>query len=491
MRLPFSPNVRRVLLGCFVAVGVSVVLSGCVTRTLPYTSVRVPLPNLSLLGLPWLGPGEGDFQGLTWENAFAATVSRMRNEYPFTAWKNINWDELEAEFTPRFAAAQRSADAEAFYLALRGFLYSIPDGHVGISDEPRYRKNAIGASYGFAATRADDGQVVAHTVDSRGPAGKAGMKPLARIVTWNGAPVAEALERAPILWAERPAATSAGRTMDQVDFFARAPLGAPASVEFVNPGEKEPISASLVAALDDYWPLDTLSPFEVKADPNSAPFSSRLLPNDIGYIQLLTMGSTLATPFPERAFGNLIKRLTSTPLKGIIIDLRGNDGGPARNAALYAGHFFSERGLFQNTSVYDGKERDFVVDIEQQILIQPAESSFTGPIILIVNERTISEAETFALAMKQRPDVRVIGFTGSHGSLSITGGGIELPKGHTVFYPIGRPVDEHGGIQGEADAAGQGGVPLDVKVPYDCDVIEAMYLRGEDVLLKAAADLIK
>ena len=81
-----------------IILAVSGAFLGCQTARIGHTGIKVPVPSLSFIGLPWPGLGEGDLAGMAWENAFVAMKGRMQHEYPFTEWKGVDWDALEAKF---------------------------------------------------------------------------------------------------------------------------------------------------------------------------------------------------------------------------------------------------------------------------------------------------------------------------------------------------------------------------------------------------------
>lgn len=152
---------------------------------------------------------EDDLSTKTWVEAFDILHTQMSRQYPFTDWKGIDWDELYTKFRPRIAAAQRSSNDKAYYLALREYVYSIPDGHVRIrGDDPKtLLADLIGGGYGFAVTDLDNGRIIAHIVLPNGTAEKAGIKFGAQIVKWDGQPINKALEKVPLWFDDKPPAT--------------------------------------------------------------------------------------------------------------------------------------------------------------------------------------------------------------------------------------------------------------------------------------------
>ena len=67
-----------------------------------------------------------------YSEAFESLWSKASVEYPFTQLKSINWQDLYERFSPRVAAAQSAANHQEWFLTMRDFAMSIPDGHVGL-----------------------------------------------------------------------------------------------------------------------------------------------------------------------------------------------------------------------------------------------------------------------------------------------------------------------------------------------------------------------
>ena len=145
-------------------------------------------------------PKPADYSKMTWTNAFEALHKKYSSEYAFTAWKSINWKKLHDTYAPLIKKAQAANDAVAYETALRSYVLSVPDGHVSFhSTNPAPLIAAVGGGFGFAVTGLSDGSVAATWVKAGGPAAAAGMQPGAKIVSWGGKPVAQALKATPTI----------------------------------------------------------------------------------------------------------------------------------------------------------------------------------------------------------------------------------------------------------------------------------------------------
>jgi hypothetical protein len=192
-----------------------------------------------------------DLSAKSWPDAFDALCADLAVRYPFTAWKGIDWRRRCAAAAPGIAAAARRHDAAAWYRELREFAWDIPDGHVGLAgDDHGLARRETGGDFGLRLLQLDDGRVVAHGILPDGSAARAGLRHGAEISSWNGLPVAQALARVPILWAEWPPATAEARRQAQLHFLVRAPVGARAAVSCRNRGERQAATVVLTAGGD-------------------------------------------------------------------------------------------------------------------------------------------------------------------------------------------------------------------------------------------------
>ncbi len=127
-----------------------------------------------------------DFSKLSYTEAFDKMLEKFTNEYAFTELKGIDWAAKGKEFRPRFEEAEKNNDPHAYALALRDFLWSIPDTHVGFDQSLLQNDfvNETAGGLGFAMRETDDGKIIANFILSGGPADQAGMKWGAEIFRW-------------------------------------------------------------------------------------------------------------------------------------------------------------------------------------------------------------------------------------------------------------------------------------------------------------------
>src|SRR5690606_22783989 len=83
------------------------------------------------------------------------------------------------------------------------------------------------------------------------------------------------------------------------------------------------------------------------------------------------------------------------------------------------------------------------------VLVQPVRPRFSGKVVVLVDETSLSQAEYTAMALSASPDAIVVGSTtaGADGNVSqipLPGGISSMISGIGVFYPDGTPTQRVG-----------------------------------------------
>ncbi len=135
--------------------------------------------------------------------------------------------------------AEKSRNAEDYYLALRDLTWAFHDGHVGMDGgdiQTSLFSAAIEGGYGFSISELDDGSFVVIYLSPGGPAEHAGMKHGAVISKWNGKSIDEAVSSV-LPWALPQSAAWLVR-YQQARYLLRTSPGDEAEITFTNPGEE-------------------------------------------------------------------------------------------------------------------------------------------------------------------------------------------------------------------------------------------------------------
>jgi len=464
---------------------------------------------ICLIGGIWAAPmaamaaGE-DLSRDSWTTAFERMNRILAERYAFTEWKEIDWDALHAEYAPRIAAAEEANDQEAFYLALREYLFSIPDGHVILnSDRKDIWRAWIGGGYGLALIELDDGAVIAHVLQEGGPAEAAGMAWGAEILEWGGIPTREAIDAVLPIWLVRPPATKEGRRFFQQNLLTRAPVGTEITITFQNPGDVEPQTVTLTAVDDGLEPLYESLGWsasagiregmgeEVDARATFKPPEWQILPEGYGYIRVYHVRPGKDDPDFVEIVDQALAAFVAQDVPGIIIDVRGNPGGDDRLVPAMMGHFFTEPGLYEYMYFDNWPSRLGFFDIVMTVGIEPRAPHYGGPVAVLIDANTVSSGEGFPMLAQRLPQGQVVGIYGTHGSFGMCCASIDLPGDAELLYPAGQSHDANHRVLLEGDHNLQGGVVPDIRVPLTRETVYAMFVAGEDVVLQRAIEVLQ
>lgn len=453
----------------------------------------------------YVPPTPEDLSALGWSAAFDRLVTKLSDEYAFTAWKGIDWSALRAEFAPQIASAETAADRDAYVLALRSFVHRMRDGHVSITGTPELLDRMLGGSYGLIVSRVDSGAVVATWVAPDGPAARAGVTVGSRVIRWNGLPINAALARtSTALSPQQP--TDGRRDRERLRMITRGPVGATAGVAFTVPARRGVTTATLQAIDDDLRTLkmtNEQSSLSTFGWPQRA-VTSRMLPGNVGYVQvLLELDLPADVPGDHTPTLTLFRRAMASFIRrdaaGVIVDLRGNAGGADQMAADLLGSFYATPAFYEYQNyrvagterfqIWIGEESGEFVRAGAGLTITPAPQVYAGPVVALVNNGCVSSGEGVAMGIKRLPNGRVVGFTGTNGSFGIVGAGVRMPDGLEIGWPFGQSLDEHKVVQIDT-RRGRGGVTPDVRVPSTVANLAAHY-AGTDVELQTALRLLR
>lgn len=455
-------------------------------------------------------PDPADFSALSWTDAFEAAHDKFSREYAFGDWKGVDWRGLHDRFLPRIAQAQAAGDKKAYYLALHEYLFSIPDGHLGLSAKDpsvplALGKKLAGGGFGMALAELDDGRVVVAALVPDSRAARAGIVAGAEILAWGGAPVGKAIGRVEVgslpykmltgaIGGENPWATEDQHRLEQCKLLTRGPVGAKVDVGYRNPGMTAPSTITL-EAVDDGGATFSLGDFAARPE-FSDRIDYRILPEGFGYI-LVRMEYDFSNPgYPAKIyerFREVIATFVEAKVPGIILDFRGNYGGSDQLAADMCGFFYPKAAFYEMQEYYDKRDGYFFrvtvaergpEPIVDSVMILPQRPQYEGPVVVLVNPGTKSSGEGVPAYISKLPKGKVIGFNGTNGSFGMVGGEIALPGGYTIGYPFGRSVDSEGVVQLDS-RNGVGGVAPDPRVPKTMENVLA-FAAGADVELQYA-----
>lgn len=413
-----------------------------------------------------------DFTSLPWVTAFDSTLATLGREYPYTAWKGIEWDSLRARTWPALAAAQARHDVDTYRSAIADFVRAIPDAGMTLTLR-NPGSTPLAGTIGLHLTRADEGEVVVLDVARGSPADLAGLRKGDTILRWNDAPIDSALSAVPDSVTGHRAVTIGTFDAFALDALANPPPGARARLTLQDQRRLDVVAVS---------PPD---PGEAVTG-DSLPVSHRILPDSVGYLRVRSFAPTFRQWFPARAVRDAVRSFHAAETHGVVIDLRGDPTGSSRKlAAAYAAPFVTRVDLLEEMSLYQATEGDFVIDPRRTIRVHPRRPRWEGPLVVLVDRWCAGPCEGLAMLLSRLPGATVLGWTGTAGSFGLPGGTIDLPEGLRLRHPIGRSLDASGSIQLEVDSTGRGGVPT-TRPPRTRGMLTDSSLPGTDVLLQEA-----
>jgi len=459
-------------------------------------------------------PVPEDFSSLPWDVAFDKLHAKISCEYGFTEWKKIDWSALYNQFKPRIDQAQESNDFTAYYLALKEYVHSIPDGHVHINSLPDIDNQYIGGGFGFSVVKLSNGKLVVIWVDEKSNAYTQGIRPGAELIDWNGRPVQEVLDEVSTIFYNNTA-TEEDLINQKVGYLVRAPIDTKLSLSFKNT-KGEIIKASLVAfndkgaSLKKTYPTTILSDglrdliLEVKdpQDPPESMVEKKILDGNIGYLKIwglfdVDLMGTGKTPSTLGLFKAALEEFNQKKVKGLILDIRNNVGGLDSMVADMLASFYTEKTLYEYQSGYNTLTSSWEIRPDESreidpsdpgLYIEPGEPFFGGPIVAIINSKCVSSGEGLAMGIKNLPNGETLGFYGTNGSFGLVGSGAQMPGNIEIRWPYGQSLDKNKQVQIDS-RDGIGGVTPSIRIPMTLE--NALRIaQGEDVELEKAIEFI-
>ena len=134
--------------------------------------------------------------------------------------------------------------------------------------------------------------------------------------------------------------------------------------------------------------------------------------NGVGYLHI----ETFKTNFTAAALDSILTSMKG--VKGIIVDLRNNEGGDLNLAYLVISRFIAEAKLVKYEVSKNGTGHASF-DAPSAVTIKPGGQTFTAPVRVLTNRRCFSACNDLALFFSELPRVKIYG--------DQTGGGGGIP----------------------------------------------------------------
>jgi len=341
-----------------------------------------------------------------YEETFLELHHTLAREYPCFELKGIDWRAVGDELLARVRKVETD---DQFGLLCLELVARLEDSHASLSKGTRDLPQVPFARWdpGFACLIDERGKPVVYYVDRGAPAEAAGVKPGMTVVSVDGIPAAEAIERS-MRQLSRYVGYSSQRYLRYQaarHFYRRMEEGAVSILEMQEPdGHARTFELPATRGVR-YLPR---LPVPMAGISDSANVSWTMLDGDVGYL------------YVRRIRGDLIERLDRAvgelkDAKGLIVDVRGNSGG---------GFDFAR------------SHRNFAPDDPEE----PDRPRFAGPMALVIDARCISAGEGWASWFIANGRARVFG--------EATAGASSRKRTYTLkngFYSVRFPVKAYRG----------------------------------------------
>ena len=398
---------------------------------------------------------------------FETVWQTVNDTYFDPTFGGLDWQAVHDRYEALIAAAQNDA---VFYRLVNEMLWELGVSHAILIAPDNWTTLASSVfaegSVGLEV-RLLDGEAVVAWVEPDSPGDRAGIRPGFAILTIDGTPIGQIIEEATAL--AIPPRHARGRTYYATQLILGRLYGTPGEAVTLTyaDGAGETNETTLVQAerqgKSDPWgglPSFFLE-FETKHVEGETDASRT--GRGIGYIRF--------NPFHPGQAERVIEAIRSMDdAPGIILDLRRNQGGDPETGKAIAEQFVDEP-----TPAWRGVYRDETF----QVVLEPGEDSYDGPLVLLVDGTICSMAEVFAPTMQAIGRAVVIGEQSAGGA---TGGNVKrLSNGAVLMYPVVQLTTPDGTI-----LEGRGVVP-DIEVKLDRELL----LQGVDSQLEAAIAYIQ
>jgi len=206
--------------------------------------------------------------------------------------------------------------------------------------------------------------------------------------------------------------------------------------------------------------------------------NKKLLYLNFNSFQLLSQYvSNNTTSTPVKPVLDEFFRYTKDPsVDGLVLDLRGNPGGNVVDLDFLIGRLITSPSYFSNTRTKNGNGRlDFTPWVKGYVHPQPGSTNFTKPIVVLVDQYSVSMSEMTSLAVKHTfPNARLVGEQtwGGTGQIPFNDtrylGGQFVAANFVKVYTAGVEFRDKNLVSYENK-----GIVPDIKIAYDPEAIKS------------------
>lgn len=339
--------------------------------------------------------------------------------FPYRDVMDEDWDGVLREFIPDMMGPM---DGDAYRLALIRLIARVHDTHANLWSDLQVQPPTGGDEAPVILRFVEDGPVVAgYSHDQQGPA--TGLEVGDRIHSIDGVPVESLVDS---LRPYYPASNEAARLRAVALKLTRG--AGPVTLEGVG-------ASGLFSTTVSRVPRSTLSLASAYTH-DLAGETFRMLTDSVAYLKLSSVEAASAADYIGEAQGAqvLVIDIRNYPSEFVVFALGGHLVTGPEAFARFTKADPSNPGAFLWTA---------------PVVHTPREPSFTGTVVILVDETTQSQAEYTTMAFRVAPDAIVVGSTtaGADGNVSripLPGDAEGMISGIGVFYPDGTPTQRIG-----------------------------------------------
>ena len=390
--------------------------------------------------------------------SFDAVWHTVNNEFYDPGFNGIDWRAAYERYRAKLIAEDSE---DGFYQHANEMLFELNRSHLLAmrrSDVKRGMPHVFGTGTVGLDLRLVNGEAVVTRIEPGGPAARAGVRLGDKVRQIDELTVAEISREAQAFLI--PPFNERNRINRVTNEILSHVYGAPETNVYLHVQSAMGILRALALRRVSRGPgriyVEALPPFYLE-------FEARSVGPGIGYIRL----NHFIEPLGER-FVQQMKRWSD--LKGLVIDLRGTPGGYFTVADKIAEGLLRQRRSFAS---YRLRART------ADRMLTPAEDSFGGPVVILIDRLSLSTAEYFAGGMQAIGRATIVGER-SPGYL-LGARWERLPNGGSFMVAFVDPVMSDGTV-----VENRGVIP-DVEIARDPLQLAA----GRDNQLEAAVDALK
>ncbi|HEX3528593.1 MAG TPA: S41 family peptidase [Thermoanaerobaculia bacterium] len=386
----------------------------------PHAAAVAPLPG------PVFRPDK------TYPEMLAPDLSHRRLAV-IRAWNVIHFfypylhllDDWDAVLPESLAAMEKAESARDYALAVLAMMAHVTDGHTSIYGHPEIVKYFGTARLPLTLRWVEEAAVV--TAVGGDEAKAAGIAPGDAIMSVDGEPVPARIERLSRYVTASTKAALVNKICSR--YLLLGPAG-PAVLSVQSPG-------------GDLREVRLTRDPKAVAPPPPAGDAVRILPGNLGYADL--------TSLKISEVDGMFERLKGT--RGLILDMRGYPQGTAWSIAPYINTKAAKIGAqFRRpqVGVVSAEEGDAGFFFSQSLpLLRPGKELYTAPVVMIIDDRAISQSEHSGLFYEAANGTKFIGAATAGANGDVTGftlpGGIHVGfTGHDVRHADGRQLQRIG-----------------------------------------------